>query len=83
MAFIWYILIGLVAGWLAGLIMKGGGYGFLINILVGIVGGVFGGWVFGLLGFAASGIVGNLITAIIGAILLIWIVSLFTSKKKK
>lgn len=77
MNFIWYILIGIVSGFIAGKIMRGGGFGILVNLLVGIIGGVLGGWVFGLLGIAASGILGSLITSVIGAVLLLWIVSFF------
>jgi uncharacterized membrane protein YeaQ/YmgE (transglycosylase-associated protein family) len=49
----------------------------LVNIIVGIAGAIIGGWVFGLLGISASGILGSLITALVGAILLLWIISLF------
>ena len=56
--------------------MRGGGFGRFINLLVGIVGGVLGGWVFSLFGIAATGIIGSLVTSIVGAILLLWIVSL-------
>ena len=59
MNFIWYIIIGIVSGFLAGKIMNGGGFGLLINLLVGIIGGVLGGWVFGLLGIATAGILGS------------------------
>ena len=58
MSVIWYIIIGIVAGFLAGKIMRGGGFGLLINLVVGIIGGLLGGWVFGLLGIAAGGILG-------------------------
>lgn len=54
MGFIWYIIIGIVAGFLAGKIMRGGGFGLVINLLLGILGGVLGGWVFALFGLAAS-----------------------------
>lgn len=50
MAFIWYILIGLAAGFIAGKLVKGGGFGLWVNLLVGIIGGVLGGWLFGILG---------------------------------
>ena len=70
--------IGAVAGWLAGKIMRGGGFGLLINLVVGIVGGVIGGWVFGLLGIGPDGsIIGSLVTSLVGAILLLWLISLF------
>ena len=61
MGFLWYIIIGIAAGFLAGKIMRGGGFGVIINLILGIVGSVLGGWVFGLLGIAASGIIGSLI----------------------
>ena len=78
MGFLWWIIIGAIAGWLAGKLMRGGGFGLLINILVGIAGGIIGGWVFGLLGISAGGgIFGSLITALVGAVLLLWIISLF------
>ena len=63
MGFIWYIIIGIVAGFLAGKIMRGGGFGLVINLLLGILGGVLGGWVFALFGLAASGLIGSLITS--------------------
>ena len=77
MSVIWYIIIGIVAGFLACKIMRGGGFGLLINLIVGIIGGLLGGWVFGLLGIAAGGILGSLITSVVGAVLLLWILSLF------
>lgn len=73
MGFLWYIIIGIAAGFLAGKIMRGGGFGVIINLILGIVGGVLGGWVFGLFGIAASGIIGSLITATVGALSLIHI----------
>ena len=76
MGFILWLLIGAVAGWIAGLIMKGGGFGLLGNIVVGIVGGLLGGFLFGLLGFSSGGLIGSLITAVVGAVVLLWIVGL-------
>lgn len=72
-----FVVIGAVAGWLAGLILKGGGFGLLANIIIGIVGAVIGGFVFGLLGIASYGLIGSLITATIGAIILLFIIGLF------
>lgn len=68
---IWSLIIGGIAGWSAGLIMKGQGYGVLVNILLGIVGGLVGGWLFALLGIAATNLIGQLICATVGAVLLI------------
>ncbi len=82
MFFLWYIIIGILAGFIAGKVMRGGGFGLLVNLLVGIVGGLLGGWVFGLLGIAANGLLGSLITSTVGAILLLWIVSLFNRPKR-
>ena len=65
MNFIWYILIGIVAGYVAGKIIRGGGFGLLVNLVLGIIGGVLGGWVFSLFGLAATGIIGSLITSVV------------------
>jgi uncharacterized membrane protein YeaQ/YmgE (transglycosylase-associated protein family) len=69
-----FLLIGAVAGWLAGRIMKGGGFGLLGNIVVGVIGSEIGGWVFFLLGIRAVGLIGSIIAAVVGAIILIAIV---------
>jgi uncharacterized membrane protein YeaQ/YmgE (transglycosylase-associated protein family) len=72
-----FLVIGAVAGWLAGLLMRGGGFGLLGNIVVGIVGSVIGGFLFGLLGITAGGFVGSLVTAVVGAAVLLFVVGLF------
>ncbi|HHV84686.1 MAG TPA: GlsB/YeaQ/YmgE family stress response membrane protein [Petrimonas sp.] len=78
MGWLWFIIIGAVAGWLAGNIMRGGGFGLFMNIIVGVVGALIGGWVFDLLGIGTgNGLMGGLITALVGAILLLWLISLF------
>lgn len=78
MGWLWFIIIGGVAGWLAGNIMRGGGFGLLVNIIVGVVGALIGGWVFGVLGIGTGdGLIGSLITALVGSILLLWVISLF------
>ncbi len=71
-----FLAIGAVAGWLAGNLMKGGGFGLLVNILVGIVGAVIGGFVFGLLGITTTGLIGSIVTATAGAALLLFIVDI-------
>lgn len=77
MEFVWFIIIGLVAGWLAGVIMKGGGFGVVGDIVVGIVGALIGGWLFGRLGASAGGgLLGAIIVATIGAIILIFLLRL-------
>lgn len=81
MNFLYFILLGAAAGWLAGNIMKGSGFGILGNIVVGIIGGIAGGWVFSLLGISSNGgLIGSLVTAVVGAILLIYLVGLFVRK---
>ncbi|MEP1740521.1 MAG: GlsB/YeaQ/YmgE family stress response membrane protein [Kangiellaceae bacterium] len=69
-----FLAIGAVAGWLAGTIMKGGGFGLIGNIVVGIVGAVVGGFVFGFLGISTGGLIGSIITATVGAVVLLAIV---------
>jgi uncharacterized membrane protein YeaQ/YmgE (transglycosylase-associated protein family) len=75
MGIIAWIIVGLVAGWLAGLIMKGSGYGLIGDLVLGLVGAVVGGWLVGLVLPAAepTGLVGSIIVATIGAIVLIFI----------
>lgn len=74
MSFIYFIVIGAIAGWLAGKIMEGGGFGLLMNMVLGIIGGVVGGWVFGFLGFSTNGsILGSLVTAVVGAVLILFV----------
>ena len=71
MALIWFLLIGLIAGWLAGVVMKGGGYGIVGDMIVGVIGALLGGWLFSLVGISAGGLIGSIIVAFIGACVLI------------
>ena len=71
MHFLYFILIGLDAGWLAGQITKGGGFGLVGDLIIGVIGSVVGGFVFGLLGLGTTSLIGALVTATVGAILLI------------
>lgn len=68
---IWFLLIGLIAGWLAGQVMKGGGFGIVGDMIVGVIGALLGGWLFGMLGISAGGLIGALVTAFVGAVILI------------
>lgn len=81
MGLLWWIIIGGIAGWIASLMWKGTGSGLLINIILGIAGAIVGGFVFGLLGMESSGTWGSLITAIVGAFLLLWIGSFFRNTR--
>ncbi|MFD2037533.1 GlsB/YeaQ/YmgE family stress response membrane protein [Belliella marina] len=80
MEFVWFLVIGAVAGWLAGTLFKGSGFGLLGNIIVGILGGFLGGWLAGLLGVSIGGIIGQLVIAALGAVVLLWVVSLVKRK---
>ncbi|MBD5192773.1 MAG: GlsB/YeaQ/YmgE family stress response membrane protein [Bacteroidales bacterium] len=80
MEFVWFILIGICAGAIAGRLMQGSGYGCLVNMVVGIIGSVLGGWLLGMVGFDFTGIIGSLVTATIGAIVFLWILSLFNKR---
>jgi uncharacterized membrane protein YeaQ/YmgE (transglycosylase-associated protein family) len=64
------LVIGAIAGWLAGLIMKAN-YGLVGDIVVGVIGSLIGGWLFGLLGIAAGGLIGSIIAAVVGAVILL------------
>ena len=81
MFWLWYLLIGLVAGWLANLIVRGSGAGLLLNIIIGIIGGFLGGWLVGLWGWIPTGTFGTLLASVVGAIVLLLIVSLFTRRR--
>jgi uncharacterized membrane protein YeaQ/YmgE (transglycosylase-associated protein family) len=70
---IWWIVIGLIAGWAAGKIMKGSGYGPVMDIALGIIGAVVGGFLLSLVGIHGSGLIGSIIVAIFGAVFLIWL----------
>ena len=77
---LWWIVVGGIAGWLAGKVMSGGGFGVLMDIILGIVGAVLGGWLFGMLGVFPGGIIGSIVVAFIGACLLLWIVRMVKKK---
>jgi uncharacterized membrane protein YeaQ/YmgE (transglycosylase-associated protein family) len=71
-----FLAIGAVAGWLAGVLMKGGGFGLIGDIVVGIIGAVIGGFLFGLLGLSAGGLIGSIVTATVGAVVLLLLIRL-------
>ena len=71
-----FILLGALAGWAAGKIMKGSGFGFLTNVILGIVGSVVGGFLFGLLNISANGTIGGIVTAIVGAVIVLYVAKL-------
>ena len=77
MEFLWYLIIGLIAGWVAGLLVRGRGFGIIVDIVVGIVGAFIGGLIFRSLGVGTYGFWGSLATAVIGAVILLLIVKMF------
>lgn len=77
---IWFTLIGLAAGFLAGLVVKGHGFGVVGNIIVGIIGALLGGFLFRLVGLSATGKLGELICAFVGAIVLLYLLKFVKSK---
>ncbi|NIE58570.1 MULTISPECIES: GlsB/YeaQ/YmgE family stress response membrane protein [unclassified Burkholderia] len=72
-----WLIIGAIAGWLAGVLVKGGGFGLVVDIVVGIVGAVIGGWLAGLLGIGFSGMLGSIVIALIGAVILLLVIRQF------
>ena len=71
---IWWIIVGLIAGWPAGKIMKGSGFGPLVDILLGMVGAIVGGMILRILGFYSSGgLISSILVATLGAVLLVWL----------
>jgi len=79
-----FLLIGATAGWIAGRIMEGGGFGLLGNMIVGVIGSVLGRYLAGLVGFGAEGgIFTSLLTAVVGAVILLFIVGIIKNLVKK
>lgn len=81
MSWIWWIIIGALSGWIAGKLIRGGGFGFVVNFIVGVIGAVIGGWIFGILQISADGKIGSLVTSVVGAVVFLWIVSIFKKKE--
>ncbi len=77
MGLLWFLLVGLIAGWLAGKVMKGRGFGVVGDMIVGVIGALIGGWLFGQLGIGIGyGIIGSIIVAFVGAVILLFLLRL-------
>jgi uncharacterized membrane protein YeaQ/YmgE (transglycosylase-associated protein family) len=76
MDIVWFLLIGLAAGWLAGKITRGAGFGLIGNLVVGVVGALVGGFLLRLLGLTTLGLWGNLVSATVGAVVLLVVLQL-------
>lgn len=75
MSFLWFLIVGLIAGWLAGVLVKGGGFGLVGDLIVGVVGAFIGGFLFSSLGASSGGgLIGAIVVATIGAVVLLLIV---------
>ena len=76
MSIVWFLMIGLAAGWLAGHLVKGHGFGLIENLIIGVIGALIGGFVFGQLGVTAGGLLGSLLSATVGAAILLFLLKL-------
>ncbi len=82
MELLWFVVIGAIAGWLAGQFMKGSGFGLLGDIIVGVIGAFIGGTLFRAVGVElGGGLAGSVIIAFAGAVLLLFVVRLFTGRR--
>ena len=82
MDILWACVCGAVAGWLAGKLLKGSGFGLVGNLFVGLLGGVVGGIVFPAVGLSAGGTIGTIIQATVGALVLFFLLGLFIKKQR-
>ena len=80
---IWFLIIGALSGWAAGKIMRGHGFGIVVDIIVGIAGAFIGGFALSLIGLTQYGLIGQIITSIIGAAILLWFIRLFSGDPAK
>jgi uncharacterized membrane protein YeaQ/YmgE (transglycosylase-associated protein family) len=78
MSIVWFLIVGLIAGWLAGTMVKGGGFGLVGDLVIGVIGALLGGYLFETLGMSgANGLVGSIIVATVGAVVLLVLIRLF------
>jgi uncharacterized membrane protein YeaQ/YmgE (transglycosylase-associated protein family) len=77
-----WVIIGLIAGWLAGKVSRGRGFGCIANILIGLVGAVLGGWIFMKLGILGGGMIYSIAAATVGAVILVAIAGIFSGGKE-
>jgi uncharacterized membrane protein YeaQ/YmgE (transglycosylase-associated protein family) len=82
MSILWFLIIGAVAGWIAGELTKGHGFGLLGNLVVGILGALLGGYIFDVLNITTYGLIGSLITSVIGAVVFLLVLSLVSGKTR-
>ena len=80
---IWYLIIGAVAGWLAGTFVKGHGFGIWADLVVGVIGAFIGGFALSILGITLTGIVGELIASTLGAVIFLWLIRLVSGGRAR
>jgi uncharacterized membrane protein YeaQ/YmgE (transglycosylase-associated protein family) len=78
---VYFLLIGLAAGWLAGKLTKGSSFGLVNDLIIGVIGALLGGFLFGLLSLAATGLIGRLIMATVGALVLLWLLRVIKNRR--
>jgi uncharacterized membrane protein YeaQ/YmgE (transglycosylase-associated protein family) len=81
MEILWFLIIGGIAGWIAGEVVRGHGFGLVGNIVVGIVGALIGGYLFSAFGVTSYGLVGNIVMAVIGAVILLFVLNLVSGRR--
>lgn len=79
---LWSFIIGLFAGWLANMVIKGDGYGLIANLIIGLIGSLLGGWLVQLFNYGDVSLMGILIASIVGAVLLLCIVAIITKRRR-
>lgn len=82
MNFVWFLLIGLAAGFIAGKLMKGHGFGLIGNLIVGVIGSMLGGWLFDVAGVMPGNLIGELVAAVVGACVLLFLLGVISGKKR-
>jgi uncharacterized membrane protein YeaQ/YmgE (transglycosylase-associated protein family) len=78
---IWFLIVGIVSGWLAGVVSRGGGFGLWGDLITGIVGAYVGGFLFKMMGISAYGMIGSIVVSTIGAVVFLWVLRMFTRNK--
>lgn len=82
MSFFYFLIIGIISGWLAGKLLNGGGFGLIKNLLIGVVGAFVGGWLFDLVGLSTNGsLIGSIITSTVGAVVLLFVLGMVKQRK--
>jgi uncharacterized membrane protein YeaQ/YmgE (transglycosylase-associated protein family) len=79
---LWFLIIGLVAGWLAGLVSRGSGFGLWGDLVTGVIGAFVGGFLFKLIGISTYGVIGSIIVSTIGAVVFLWVLRMFSGSRK-